>query len=285
MIKIENVVFGYRQNRVFDGLSLELKEGNIYGLLGLNGAGKSTMLYLMSGILRPVSGTVTYSVEDELGKSVNVSAESLLPDMLKDVYLVPEEFSLPNMTMEKYIKINSVFYPRFSDEMMSKSLGAFGMTKDINLSQLSMGQKKKAFMCFALATNTRLLLMDEPSNGLDIPSKSQFRKAVAECMTDERTIVISTHQVKDIENLLDRIVIVDNGKVIVDKSVAQITEKLAFLQTGASDRLNDVLYMQPFMGGALAVVPNTKGQETTINVETFFNAALSETEKVINILK
>lgn len=285
MIRIDNVSFCYKRHRVFDGLSLELKDGNIYGLLGLNGAGKSTMLYLMSGLLRPTSGSVLFCNVDSDGKQtdpVNVIART--PEMLQNVYLVPEEFSLPNMTMEKYVKINSVFYPRFSDEMMNKSLGAFGMTKDVNLGQLSMGQKKKAFMCFALATNTRILLMDEPSNGLDIPSKSQFRKAVAECMTDDRTIVISTHQVKDIENLLDRVVIVDNAKVLVDDSVSHITEKLAFVHINASKHFDNVVYSQPFMGGALAVVPNTLGQETTINVEVLFNAALSETDKVMNIL-
>ncbi|MCQ2204401.1 MAG: ATP-binding cassette domain-containing protein [Bacteroidales bacterium] len=276
MIRLEDISFSYHRKKVFDGLSMELGEGNVYGLLGLNGAGKSTLLYLMSGLLFADRGQV---------KLNGIDVNRRRPESLSETYIVPEEFSLPDLTFDKYIRINSPFYPKFSMEMLDKSLEAFGMTRDLNLSQLSMGQKKKASMCFALATNTSLLLMDEPTNGLDIPSKSQFRKAVAQCMTDDRAIVISTHQVRDIENLLDRIVILDGGHILCNESVAKISEKLKFVQIGVGERRGDVLYEQPSTIGSAGVVINTDGDETPLNVELFFNAMLTETARMIEAMK
>ena len=85
-----------------------------------------------------------------------------------------------------------------------------------------MGQKKKVFMSFALATGTRFLLMDEPTNGLDIPSKSQFRKVIANNMTEDRTLIISTHQVHDVESLLDHIIIMNQSQLLLDASISNI---------------------------------------------------------------
>ena len=110
------------------------------------------------------------------------------------------------------------------------------MNEDIHLGELSMGQKKKAFMCFALATNTSLLVMDEPSNGLDIPSKSQFRKVIASGMTDEKSVIISTHQVRDIDSLLDHVVIIDGTLVLLNASVKTICDKVYFAEQGMNER-------------------------------------------------
>lgn len=276
MIKFNNVTFSYKSSKVLDNISLEVGSGNIYGLLGLNGAGKSTMLYLMSGLLFAKHGQILFNGYD---------MQERRPEALSDIYIVPEEFSLPNLTFDKYIKINAPFYPRFSMQMLENSLAAFDMTRDLHLGQLSMGQKKKAFMCFALATNTRLLLMDEPSNGLDIPSKSQFRRAVAECMSDERTIIVSTHQVRDVENLLDRIMIVDHGQVLCDKSTFEISQKLNFVQLGVGQKIDNVVYMQPSTIGSVAVVKNLGDEETPLNIELFFNAMLAERDKMTQVLK
>lgn len=276
MIKFNNVTFSYKSSKVLDNISLEVGSGNIYGLLGLNGAGKSTMLYLMSGLLFAKHGQILFNGYD---------MQERRPEALSDIYIVPEEFSLPNLTFDKYIKINAPFYPRFSMQMLENSLAAFDMTRDLHLGQLSMGQKKKAFMCFALATNTRLLLMDEPSNGLDIPSKSQFRRAVAECMSDERTIIVSTHQVRDVENLLDRIMIVDHGQVLCDKSTLEISQKLNFVQVGVGQKIDNVVYMQPSTIGSVAVVKNLGDEETPLNIELFFNAMLAERDKMTQVLK
>ncbi len=195
MVKIENLSYSYRKSKkaVLSDFSLNLEAGKIYGLLGKNGAGKSTLLYLISGLLIPQKGKVLYRGNDVCKR---------LPETLSDIFIVPEEFELPNVTLENYVKMYSPFYPKFSEDEMKRCLEVFEMPEKIHLGTLSMGQKKKVFMSFALATDTSLLIMDEPTNGLDIPGKSQFRKFMATAINENRTVVISTHQIRDIDKLI-----------------------------------------------------------------------------------
>jgi ABC-2 type transport system ATP-binding protein len=148
----------------------------------------------------------------------------------------------------------------------------FELTTDIKLNALSMGQKKKVFMSFALAANTKLLLMDEPTNGLDIPSKSQFRKVVAQYMTEERTLIISTHQVHDVESLLDHILILSQQKLLLDAPVSEVMEKYTF-EYRTPDQMDDVLYAEPSLQGNAVIAPRKEDSaETQINLELLFNA-------------
>ena len=200
MIEVDKLLFGYgkEKSKILDGFSMKLNKGSVYGLLGRNGTGKSTLLYLLAGLLRPQSGRVLY-------KGVDVGLR--YPMTLQDMFLVPEEFALPGLSLKQYVKLNATFYPNFSYELLKSCLNNFDMDENVHLGELSMGQKKKAFMCFALAANTSLLMMDEPTNGLDIPSKSQFRKVIASGMSDDKAVIISTHQVRDIDSLLDHVLV------------------------------------------------------------------------------
>ena len=273
MIEIKNLSFSYgkKKQSVFNDFSLTLDKGSVYGLLGKNGTGKSTLLYLMTGLLRPQAGQVLY-------KGVDVSMR--YPLTLQDMFLVPEEFALPSVSLKRYLKLNTPFYPNFSNELLNACLRDFDMNEDIHLGELSMGQKKKAFMCFALATNTSLLVMDEPSNGLDIPSKSQFRKVIASGMTDEKAVIISTHQVRDIDSLLDHVVIIDGTRVLLNESVKTICEKLYFVEQGMNESTDTALYVQPSVQGNSVIFPNTYNEETNLNLEVLFNAMLTEREKM-----
>lgn len=208
MLEISNVTFGYQsKNNVFDNFSLSINEPGVYGLLGKNGTGKSTLLYLIMGMLRPASGEV---------KMNDVKTYLRKPETLRDMFIVPEEYDLPATSLKSFVKVMAPFYPTFSYDILKKCLDGFELPEDINLKQLSMGQKKKIYMCMALAANTKMLLMDEPTNGLDIPSKSQFRKVIAGSLSEDQTIIISTHQVKDIELLLDHVVMIDNNNIVVN---------------------------------------------------------------------
>ena len=273
MIEIKNLSFSYgkKKQSVFNDFSLTLDKGSVFGLLGKNGTGKSTLLYLMTGLLRPQAGQVLY-------KGVDVSMR--YPLTLQDMFLVPEEFALPSVSLKRYLKLNTPFYPNFSNELLNACLHDFDMNEDIHLGELSMGQKKKAFMCFALATNTSLLVMDEPSNGLDIPSKSQFRKVIASGMTDEKAVIISTHQVRDIDSLLDHVVIIDGTRVLLNESVKTICEKLYFVEQGMNESTDTALYVQPSVQGNSVIFPNTYNEETNLNLEVLFNAMLTEREKM-----
>ena len=265
MIEVNNISFKYagQKDLVFDDFSLELKQDNIYGLLGKNGTGKSTLLYLISGLLRPKSGHVLYDgIETKLRR----------PETLSEIFIVPEEFDLPAMSLEQYVKINRPFYPLFSSQVLEACLKDFELTMDVKLNALSMGQKKKVFMAFALATNTKVMLMDEPTNGLDIPSKSQFRKVVAQYMSGDRTLIISTHQVHDVEALLDHILILSPQKLLLNASVAEIQEKYTF-EYRTPDQMEDALYAEPSLQGNAVIAPRKEGSaETQVNLELLFNA-------------
>ena len=273
MITVENLSFTYRKSKraVLRDFSLSFESGRVYGLLGKNGAGKSTLLYLMSGLLTPKNGKVMFHDTD---------VRRRLPVTLQDMFLVPEEFELPSVSLVSYVELNGPFYPRFSKEDMVKYLHFFEMDMDADLGALSMGQKKKIFMSFALATNTSLLLMDEPTNGLDIPGKSQFRKFLASGMSDDKTIVISTHQVRDIDKVLDHVLIMDNSRVLLDESTASICSKLFFLKSDDRELAATALYTLPSVQGNFLMLPNTEGEESEINLELLFGAVLAEPGKI-----
>lgn len=268
MLEINNLSFTYPKQKspTINGLSFSVSEGGVYGLLGPNGAGKSTLLYLISGLLTPQRGEV---------KLNGVNTRLRRPSTLADIFIVPEEFSLPATKLSTYIRHTSCFYPRFSHEDMKRHLEMFELDGDLNLGALSMGQKKKVYMSFALACNTPLLLMDEPTNGLDIPGKVTFRRFIASNMTDERSVIISTHQVADINRLLDHVIILDNRNVLMNASTEDITSRLAFLTTDNPALISSALYAQPTLGGTAIVVP-ADGNETEINLETLFTLATEQ---------
>ena len=268
MINVENLSFKYRGSKrdVLKHLSLSLSENQICGLLGKNGVGKSTLLYLISGLLKPDMGSVKVDGMLSIKRS---------PEFLKDVFLCPEEFFLPNTTMSEYVKITAPFYPRFSEIVLNECLKEFDLPENIKLNELSMGQKKKAFMSFAIATGTRYLLMDEPTNGLDIPSKAQFRRVISRNMTDERTIIISTHQVHDIESLLDHVVIINQSRVLLNSSIADISRRYAFRYLSPQEMDANVLYAEPSLQGNAVIMPRGEGEETQVDLELLFNATIN----------
>lgn len=264
MLEISHVTYGYnKQRRVFENFSLSLSGGGIYGLLGKNGTGKSTLLYLIMGLLRPQQGAVTLDGADTCGRC---------PETLREMFIVPEEYDLPDIRLREYVKVIRPFYPHFSDELLFRCLEDFGMKSDCRLGELSMGQKKKIYMSMALAAQTRLLLMDEPTNGLDIPSKSQFRRVVARSMRDDQLILISTHQVRDVELLLDHVCVIDGSRQLLNAGMADIAAHWSFVEVARDSLPADAVYSEPSYNGYQAIVPNTGGEETPVNLELLFNA-------------
>ena len=267
MLKVEEMAFSYRRNEyLLNKLSFEITPGGVYGLLGKNGSGKSTLLYLMTGLMFPQIGTITFD-GTPVGKRT--------PAMLQEIYLLPEEFDLPEVSIETYVKYNASFYPRFDLEQFDNYIRIFELPEVKKLSQYSMGQKKKFIVSFALATNTRLLFMDEPTNGMDIPSKSQFRKAMALGMSDDRSIIISTHQVRDLENMLDRVLVLHDNTMMLNESIVRIAEKLEFVHSTSKDDLQGCIYSAFTPEGFVGVRPNTQGIETHVDFEVLFNALIN----------
>lgn len=260
MISIQNLSFGYRGSKrnVFENFDLKIESSGIYGLLGKNATGKSTLLYLLCGLLRPKAGVVCVGGE---------TTKETTKQLLEKLYLVPEEFELPDLTLRKYIALYGPYYKNFSQEIMDSCVKEFELDYDQKLCGLSMGTKKKALMSFALAANTELLLMDEPTNGLDIPSKRQFRKVIANCMNEHRTIIISTHQVHDVENLLDHIIVIGNEGLLLNASEEEIAAQYTF----GTDPQGEVLYSERTIDGMVHIARRSEGEdETPVNIELLF---------------
>ena len=266
MIEVKNLSFHYQgsKHQVFSGFNLTLGEGKVHGLLGRNGTGKSTLLYLIAGLLAPCEGSVTFDGKESRRRS---------PSMLSQLFLVPEEYAMPQMSFRQFAAQMRAFYPTFNDDLLARCLRDFEMPAEPNLRELSMGQKKKVYMSFAIAAGTRLLMMDEPTNGLDIPSRSLFRKVVASYMDDSRTLIISTHQVHDVEQLLDHVLFLSERSLLMDTSMADITERFAFEVRTPQEMDDTVIYAEPSLQGNMVMARRQEGQpETLVNLELLFNA-------------
>lgn len=272
MIEFQNLAFAYsRKQTLFQDINLSMQAGNIYGLLGKNGVGKTTMLNLISGLLFPKSGECTV---------MGYSPQERKVGFLAQLFYVPDEIVLPAMKLNDYVRVNKVFYPNFSDELLQQCLRDFEVEGNENLAKLSHGQKKKIYISFALACQTKLLLMDEPTNGLDIPSKSTFRKLMASVATEERCIVISTHQVRDLDNLIDAVVVMDNSRVLLQGTLDEITEKLTFRALEDDEKS---LYEESSLKGRWGVVENTSGEFSKVDIELLFNAVISNKKEIERI--
>jgi len=264
MIEIKNFSFGYKRKKLlYKNLTLKLNEGSIYGLLGKNGAGKSTLLKTIIGLLFPTSGSI----------SVNgFIPRKRLPSFLETIYFIPEEVHVPSLTANRYIDLFAPFYPAFNKEQFLDYLNRLDVTTDKKLNTLSFGQQKKFIIAFALACNTKVLLLDEPTNGLDIPSKKRFRKLIASVMNDERMIFISTHQIRDLDNMIDQVIIVDGGDLLVNASVTEIGEKLSFKTVNELTDDIVVLYEEDSLKGKSIVTENKNREHSKVNLEHLFNA-------------
>lgn len=273
MIALEKITFGYgkKQQPLFSDFSLELKTGHIHGLLGSNGTGKTTLLKIMCGLIE-AKGSVRILDQDPLHRR---------PALYRELFVIPEEFGLPALTFRKYAKVTSPFYPEYSGEALEYYAEQFEVDMTKRLDKMSMGQRKKAFIAFALACNTSLLIMDEPTNGLDIPSKSTFRRLIAGYADENRTVIISTHQVRDIENLIDNVVIIDRKGLLMNKTTEEITAKFRF---GIVKPGEVPIYSEDTLHGIYGVTENKEKTENKINLEILFNAGMKHRDQITRII-
>ncbi len=271
MIDIQHLHFSYQKKPVLNGVTVQLQPGYIYGLLGKNGAGKSTLMHNIAGLLFPHKGSVNV---------LGYTPGKRQPAFLQEIFMLPEEFYLPDISINRLIRQHAVFYPRFNQQQFETYLNDFQVPSANNLTKVSYGQKKKLLISFALACNTAVLLMDEPTNGLDIISKGQFRKVLAGATDENKCILISTHQVKDLENLIDRITVLDDGKILFDHSIENIAARLSFRMAQNGYNLKDALYTEESLKGHLVVTPNTDGEHTRVDLELLYKAIVLNAARV-----
>lgn len=277
MIKIEKLSFAFKKSEMlFNNLNMELHTGRTYGLFGLNGAGKTTLLNHICGTLFPEKGVCLID---------GVESRERLPQIMSEIYIVPEQFDLPEISPNMFIELHAPFYPKFDHKQVKEIMEHFHLEAGKKLSEQSYGQRKKFLIAFAISSNTRYLIMDEPTNGLDIPSKSQFRKIMASTNRDERCTIISTHQVRDLETMIDRITILHSGSIIFDQTVEAISECLVFKKV-RDDEPAGKIYGEETLGGEHIIAARTPAdQDTIINFELLFNGVIESTESINNAFK
>ena len=274
MIHFDKLTFWYRsKGPLFSGVDLELTPGTIYGLLGKNGAGKTTLLKLISGLAFPKSGSVTVDGANPGKRQVST---------LSDIFFLPEEVAVPAESPVYLQKLVSPFYPRFDNGLFSDLLGKLEVEFDKPFRKQSFGQRKKAMIAFAIACNTSYLLLDEPTNGLDIPSKAAFRRIMASAADPARTIIVSTHQIKDVDSMVDGILILHNRRIILHSTVEKISNKFRFIH--GSTVPADALFAGEGVMGKSCIQLNTGNDETGIDLELLFNAWISDPDKFNNLL-
>ena len=272
MIQIEDLSYQYtRKKPLFKDLNLTLQDGKVYGLLGNNGAGKSSLIKNIAGLLFPSRGHCRVN---------GLEPRRRTAAFLEQLFFIPEECQLPALTLAAFTRIYAPFYPAFNHQQFHACLEIFNIDPSAHLSSLSFGQKKKTYISFGLAANTRLLIMDEPTNGLDIPSKMEFRNIVAGTDRQDRIIIMSTHQVRDLDDCIHSIIIIDEGRLLLFEDKDRLTQRLYFQ---LSDRLPDqceLIYSELTPNGISMISPNTGGQTSYLNIETLFNATLYEWSKI-----
>jgi len=276
-IKITDLTFHYsRRQQLFNRLNINLFPGHLYGLLGKNGEGKSTLLRLIGGLLYPKAGSVVVAGHHPRRRQ---------PAFLQEIFFLPEEIYLPSVRIKRFMESRSVFYPNFSKDQFFQGLQRFEIEAKENLNNLSFGQKKKVLIAFALAANTPVVVMDEPTNGLDIPSKKQFRQLIAAHFTEEHLFLISTHQVKDLENLIDQVLIMHQHQILINEKLDVLGEKLSFSKLSNTENNQQLLYAEPSLHGYDAVLENINQSDNKVELEPLFNAAVSQPERLARLLQ
>ncbi len=269
MVTLTGLNFGYRKRRVVEGLNLDLRPGAVYGLLGLNGAGKSTLLRLLAGLLFPRSGTIRAFGHDPSRRD---------PEFLADVFMLSENAHLPDMADREYVLQRAPFYPAFDAGLLERLLGELDVPRDESLAKLSLGERKKFQVAFGLACGTSLLLLDEPTNGMDIPSRGLFRRLLAETLREDRIVVVSTHQARDLEAIVDRILVLHDGGILYDQGVAEASACLRFARqaTPPDPESGSLLYSEPAIGGYACVWADPNAGDGPMDLELLFKAAIAE---------
>lgn len=275
MIKIENISYGYKSNHpIFNDISLEIGNG-IYGLLGENGVGKTTLIHLLCGLLFPWKGECSID---------GMNPAKREPALLSRYFFLPEEMQMPSESISAFATRHSAFYPHFNHKEFEQNLEELKIDRKQKLSAVSYGQQKKAMLAYAFALHTPLLILDEPTNGLDITSRQALKRIISRSIDDDSTLLISTHQAHDFENLLDHLIILGEGEILLNRSLDEISQRLLFARTDSLPE--DSIYSEQELPGYFSVLPNEEEEEeNTPDIELLYKAMLQVPEKIKSMFK
>lgn len=271
MINVQNISFHYsKHKRLFENLCLSLEPGNVVGLFGRNGAGKTTLIKILAGLIFTKSGEV---------EVLNHNPALRQPSFLSQTFFLPEEVGEYAGSIKNYVALHSHFYSNFNQESFLDMIHCFGLVSEDELKNLSFGQRKQFYISFGLATGCRFIIMDEPTNGLDIPSKRIFRQLIASSITESSSILISTHQVRDLGNLIDRVVILDNGKIVFNHTIDQISKSFQFVNSDRQvDNRDEIIYQEEYMNDKKSIIKSSGDKLSKVDFEMLFSGVVMNPE-------
>ncbi|MFV0289178.1 MAG: ABC transporter ATP-binding protein [Mycoplasmatales bacterium] len=214
MIKITNLNKDYKNNRGLFGIDLEITKGEAVGFVGINGAGKTTTIRHIMGFLKPDSGSVTVDGKDSWSQSEKVR------DLIG---YIPGEIAFPNYhTGTEFLKQQSKLQGISNMERANKVMKKLQLDPTANLKRMSKGMKQKTAIVAALMAEKEILILDEPTTGLDPLMRRRFIEMMLEEKRNGKTIFMSSHMFEEVEQICDRVALIENGKIVAIKSVKEI---------------------------------------------------------------
>ena len=259
---------GQTDRDAISNVTLGIKPG-VTLLMGPNGAGKTTLLHLLATLLYPQQGEVTFTTVDERGER-RLPSRGREPELMSRMFFLPEKIETRLRSIREAVKCHAPLYPNFSHELLTSNMEMLGADIEKPLRQMSLGEQKRALLCYALSLQTDLLLLDEPVNGFDMGARDTARMIVAKSIDPERqSMVMSTHTVADFKPLFDHIMYISRGEVTLAASTDTITDRLAFnaLPIPASDSI----FTTQDMGMFRCICPSS-GEETDIDLHLLYQA-------------
>jgi ABC-2 type transport system ATP-binding protein len=280
VIEIRGLRFAYGRHVLYEHFDLRIEAAGVYGVFGRNGSGKSTLLKLISGLLFRKDGDLRVAGFDPGRRH---------PGFLSSVYIVPEEFHLPNLSCARLAELQAGFYPRFSRAVLDQALSVFGLDARASFNTMSLGEKKKAVLAFALATRTPILLLDEPTNGLDIVGRDQFKALIQAPEQGDRVVLISTHQAHDLERVMQHMVFIDQGRLALSSPMQTLSRTLKVgmaPDARAAASVDGSIYSEP-VGEQVAYVAARGPEErpAPIHIELLYKALCKDKERVLDAIR
>lgn len=214
MIEVKNLSKRYRKVKALDDISFTIEEGKITCILGINGVGKSTILKAISGLVRLDSGEIL------------IDGEKLTYDTYNKLAFVPDiDIHFPQMTIKESFEFMKDFYKNWNEEKAYEMLKMFDLTDDRRICKLSKGNKARVKIILGFAQDAKYILLDEPFSGIDIFKREEFIGIMAKYMNDEQSIVITTHEIAEIQMIVDDVILINNGKLVEKFNAEELREK------------------------------------------------------------
>ncbi|MBR4021148.1 MAG: ABC transporter ATP-binding protein [Ruminococcus sp.] len=232
MIELKNVTKAFKAHKALDNVDMTINKGSVYGLLGSNGAGKSTILRLLSGIYRQEGGEVLIE-----GKPVYDNVE-----LKQRIFFINDEtVQFTSYTLNNLKDLYKSYYPNFSEEIFEKLKTKINLPTNRKISTFSKGMKRQAIFIIALACNTDYLLLDEAFDGLDPTMRIIVRQMLVDAMIERNlTVVISSHNLKEMNDLCDTVGLLHNGKIIFSSELDNLKGDIHKLQLAFSDNTQEI---------------------------------------------